>query len=111
MICGVQDRFGKPPEVMRSKSDEDEGLSFTWAPATLPAGQPLVEEGGEQGRSYLPLMGSLRPEADEPNSDQLMCAEVKGVPECMPSSAVCQSNFFSASSSFWEVLRICNSPL
>ncbi len=61
--------------MVRSTSDEDEGLSFTWAPATMPGGQPLMHD-TEQAASYLPLMGSLRPDTDVPSSDHLVCDEV-----------------------------------
>ena len=71
----AQDRFGKPPEPVRSASDEDEGLSFTWAPASMPGGQPLIDD-AEHGASYLPLMGSLRPDTDVPSSHHLVCDEV-----------------------------------
>lgn len=75
----MQDRFGKPPEVARSKSDDEEGLAFMWAPAGMPQGQPLAEP-SEDGQSYLPLMGSLLPDVDVPALQELQCIEVKRFP-------------------------------
>jgi hypothetical protein len=90
---------------VRSKSDEDEGLSYTWAPATLPTGQPLLDEDNEQGRSYLPLMGSLLLEAEVPSSDQLVCAEVLGLLELMLSAAPCQQYDISIACAVHKVCK------
>ena len=61
----MQDRFGKAPDVIRSVSDEDEGLCFEWAPA----GMPLPDSPGSAGvvalaGPYMPLQGSLLPDAE-----------------------------------------------
>ena len=61
----MQDRFGKAPDVVRSISDEDEGLCFEWAPA----GMPLPDSPGSAGvvalaGPYMPLQGSLLPDAE-----------------------------------------------
>lgn len=61
----MQERFGKAPDVIRSISDEDEGLCFSWAPAVM----PLPESPGSPGGvaiigPYMPLLGSLLPDAD-----------------------------------------------
>ena len=61
----MQDRFGKAPDVIRSISDEDEGLCFEWAPA----GMPLPDSPGSAGvvalaGPYMPLQGSLLPDAE-----------------------------------------------
>lgn len=99
---GLQDRFGKPPEAVRSKSDDNEGLSFTWLPAALRGGQSLVEEDEQGGKAYFPLMGSLQPEAEVPSSDQLVCAEVRAFTtfalSWMPSTTI--SHFVECSLTF-----------
>ena len=63
--CPVQDRFGKAPDASRSVSDEDAGLCFEWAPASL----PLPDSPGSAGvvalaGPYMPLQGSLLPDAE-----------------------------------------------
>ena len=62
----MQDRFGMAPDVIRSISDENEGLCFEWAPASM----PLPDSPGSAGvvalaGPYMPLQGSLLPDAEE----------------------------------------------
>jgi hypothetical protein len=70
-----QDRFGKPLDAVRCMSDEEEGLAFNWAPAGMPEAQ-AAGEAGPGALSYLPLMGSIQPDAYVPSPDQLQCLEV-----------------------------------
>lgn len=75
-VSVLQDRFGKPLDVTRSKSDNEEGLAFMWAPAgIIPNSQPLAEP-SEDGRTYLPLMGSLVPDLEVQPLEELQCIEV-----------------------------------
>ncbi len=48
--------------MVRSISDEDEGLCYNWEPAVM----PLPEPSGTVGIAgpYMPLQGSLLPDAD-----------------------------------------------
>ena len=61
----VQDRFGKAPDVIRRTSDVDEGLCFEWAPAVMPLPDSPASAGAVAITGpYMPLQGSLLPDAD-----------------------------------------------
>ena len=61
----MQERFGKAPDVIRRTSDVDEGLCFEWAPAVMPL-PDSPDSGGAVAIAgpYMPLQGSLLPDAD-----------------------------------------------
>ena len=62
---GVQDRFGKAPDVIRRTSDVDEGLCFEWAPAVMPLPDSPASVGAVAITGpYMPLQGSLLPDTD-----------------------------------------------
>ena len=75
----VQERFGKPPEVPRMRSDDEEGLSWASAAALPSDFCASLEDANHQPLGpYLPLMGSLGPDADAADVPDLqLCAEVR----------------------------------
>lgn len=55
----------------------------------------------EQGASYLPLMGSLRPDTDVPTSDHLVCEEVIALPPFLQSVDVASHDICATLHLLW----------
>lgn len=73
-----QERFGKPPEVPRTRPDDEEGQCWASA-ATLPSDfcASVVDASHQPLGPYLPLMGSLGLDAEAADAPDLqLCVEV-----------------------------------